>query len=101
MRLPLLALVLVLLASCTNTPKSEPKAWSEMSNPERQTTLEASADKCGLPRSFFTMMGDEVHIRPNSDEDYKKVDCGLAEAKRLNVTKMGFVGNEAYSDDLK
>jgi len=47
------------------------------------------------------MMGDEVHIRPNPDEDYKKVDCGLAEAKRLNVTKMGFVGNEAYSDDLK
>jgi len=94
-------LALILLASCTNTPKTGPKVWSEMSSSERQTTLDASADKCGLPRSFFRVRGDEVHIRPNADEDYQKVDCGLAEAKRLSVTKMGFVGNEAYSDDMK
>jgi len=94
-------LALTLLAGCTDSPKAGPKAWSEMSGPERQRELDASIDKCGLPHSFFTMNGDEVHIRPKPDEDYKKVECGLAEAKRLNIAKLGFVGNEAYSDDLK
>ena len=94
-------LALMLLAGCTYASSGGSKPWSEMSSSERQSTLDASADKCGLPRSFFRARGEEVHIQPNRDEDYKKVDCGLAEAKRLNVTKMGFVGNEAYSDDMK
>jgi len=94
-------LTTVLLAGCAHTSAIGGKTWSEMSYPERQKTLEAAADKCGLPHSFFTLRGDELHIRPDQDEAYEKVDCGLAETKRLHIQKMGFVGNAAYSDDLK
>ena len=40
----------------------------------------------------------ELHIRPASDARYEVVDSVLAVTKRANVTKMGFVGNEAYAN---
>ena len=42
----------------------------------------------------------ELHIRPASDARYEVVDEVLAQTKRANVTKMGFVGNEAYANDF-
>jgi biopolymer transport protein ExbD len=42
----------------------------------------------------------ELHIRPAQDARYERVDQVLAQAKRANVTKMGFVGNEAYATDF-
>jgi biopolymer transport protein ExbD len=42
----------------------------------------------------------ELHIRPASNARYELVDKVLAVAKRANVTKMGFVGNEAYAHDF-
>jgi len=42
----------------------------------------------------------ELHIRPAPDAHYELVDKVLAVAKRANVTKMGFVGNEAYARDF-
>jgi len=42
----------------------------------------------------------ELHIRPASDARYEVVDNVLAQTKRANVTKMGFVGNEAYANDF-
>jgi biopolymer transport protein ExbD len=42
----------------------------------------------------------ELHIRPASDARYETVDSVLAVTKRANVTKMGFVGNEAYANDF-
>ena len=38
----------------------------------------------------------ELHIRPAQDARYEIVDSVLAVTKRANVTKMGFVGNDAY-----
>jgi biopolymer transport protein ExbD len=40
----------------------------------------------------------ELHIRPAPDARYEVVDSVLAVTKRANVTKMGFVGNEAYAN---
>ena len=40
----------------------------------------------------------ELHIRPASDARYEVVDQVLAVTKRANVTKMGFVGNEAFAN---
>jgi len=40
----------------------------------------------------------ELQIRPASNARYELVDQVLTVAKRANVTKMGFVGNEAYAD---
>jgi len=42
----------------------------------------------------------ELHIRPAPDARYEVVDEVLAVTKRANVTKMGFVGNEAYANDF-
>ena len=39
--------------------------------------------------------GDEIRIQPPPDADYNKVDCILGELKARQVTKLGFVGNEA------
>ncbi len=38
----------------------------------------------------------ELHLQPEPDARYELVDEVLAVTKRANVTKMGFVGNEAY-----
>ena len=38
----------------------------------------------------------ELHLQPEPDARYELVDQVLAVTKKANVTKMGFVGNEAY-----
>ncbi|MEQ7873083.1 biopolymer transporter ExbD [Sphingomonas sp. ASV193] len=38
----------------------------------------------------------ELHLQPEPDAQYELVDKVLAVTKEANVTKMGFVGNEAY-----
>jgi biopolymer transport protein ExbD len=38
----------------------------------------------------------ELHLQPESEARYETVDEVLAETKRANITKMGFVGNEYY-----
>jgi biopolymer transport protein ExbD len=42
----------------------------------------------------------ELHLRPARDARYEVVDQVLAVTKRANVTKMGFIGNEAYANDF-
>ena len=42
----------------------------------------------------------ELHIRPAQDARYEIVDEVLAQTKRANISKMGFVGNEAYANDF-
>ena len=38
----------------------------------------------------------ELHLQPEPEARYEVVDEVLAVTKRANVTKMGFVGNDAY-----
>ena len=38
----------------------------------------------------------ELHLQPDASARYDVVDRVLAVTKRANVSKMGFVGNEAY-----
>lgn len=40
----------------------------------------------------------ELHMQPHPEAPYETVDQVLAVTKRANVTKMGFVGNEAYAN---
>ena len=40
----------------------------------------------------------ELHVRPDANARYEVVDEVLAVTKRAHVTKMGFVGNEAYAN---
>jgi len=39
----------------------------------------------------------ELHLQPEPDARYELVDQVLIVTKQANVSKMGFVGNEAYS----
>ena len=65
---------------------------------QRQAVLDKIADKCGLPRSVFTLTGDdELTLQPESTSAYSSVDCALSEIKKSKLPlKLGFVGNEAY-----
>ena len=38
----------------------------------------------------------ELHLRPDAQARYERVDEILAMTKRAEITRMGFVGNEAY-----
>ena len=38
----------------------------------------------------------ELHLRPDARARYERVDEVLAMTKRAGITRMGFVGNEAY-----
>ena len=40
----------------------------------------------------------ELHLQPQPDARYEVVDEVLAVTKRANVEKMGFVGNDAYTN---
>jgi biopolymer transport protein ExbD len=39
----------------------------------------------------------ELHLRPNAEARYEVVDRVLADIKRAEIEKFGFVGNEAYA----
>lgn len=38
----------------------------------------------------------ELHLRPDAMARYERVDEVLAMTKRAEITRMGFIGNEAY-----
>ena len=40
----------------------------------------------------------ELHLQPHADARYEVVDQVLAQTKLAQITTMGFVGNEYYSD---
>jgi biopolymer transport protein ExbD len=39
----------------------------------------------------------ELHLKPDALARYETVTLVMAEAQKANITKMGFVGNEAYA----
>jgi biopolymer transport protein ExbD len=40
----------------------------------------------------------ELHLRPEAEARYETVDRILADIKRADIKRFGFVGNEAYAD---
>ena len=42
----------------------------------------------------------ELHLRPDSLARYERVDEVLAMTKRAEISRMGFVGNEAYQREF-
>jgi|tagenome__1003787_1003787.scaffolds.fasta_scaffold20930879_2 hypothetical protein len=65
---------------------------------QREEVLNKIADKCGLARSTFKLVGnDELHILPDLKAPYERLDCALSELRKANLpVKMGFIGNEYY-----
>jgi hypothetical protein len=100
------ALILVVpLLGCTasNEPKTSNANWKSMSLDQRQATLNAIADECGMARSGMQLRnGDELRFQPDPNSRYESVDCALGKLKGvLGLEKMGFVGNEAYVEEKK
>jgi biopolymer transport protein ExbD len=58
------------------------------------------SSRAQLDRYFTDIAGQipqpEVHLRPNRLAKYDAVARTLADAQKLGVTKIGFVGNEQY-----
>ena len=71
-----------------------------MSIEQRQSALNSIADGCKLDRSVFELThDDELQFRPAPASAYESVDCALVRLKAVRgFGKMGFVGNEAYSE---
>ena len=94
MRLALpLAVAAATCSACNSTP-----AKKMTLHDERRNVLDQIADKCGLPRSFFSLVGDdELTLRPDPDVEYLRVDCALEGIKNSRIPfRLGFIGNEAY-----
>jgi hypothetical protein len=86
-------LIVALLAGCG---KPAPVSIHD----QRQASVNAIADACGLPRSALRLVGDdELHMQPPVDAKYESVDCALTQLKKIPALKLGFVGNEYYPDD--
>jgi len=43
-------------------------------------------------------LAPELHLRPDAEARYEVVDRVLADIKRADIKKFGFVGNEAYAN---
>jgi len=53
-----------------------------------------------LQQSLRLPVEPELQFQPDPATRYDVVDQTLAEIKRSNITKLGFVGNERYSADF-
>ncbi len=94
-----LLLVAFGFAGCHERPPHRPATIHD----QRQAVLDGIADKCGLTRSTFKLVGnDELHVQPSPDAQYERVDCALTELKKANMpVKMGFVGNEYVAENAQ
>ncbi len=61
----------------------------EVTMPVLQSYLKEAAKKVPEP---------ELRLKPDALAHYEMVDKVMAEAQQAGVTKMGFVGNEAYAN---
>jgi biopolymer transport protein ExbD len=66
--------------------------WNKTVVPDKATLEERFKVVAALPDQ------PEIHLRPHAKANYKYVASVLASAQRLNVTKIGLVGNEQYMD---
>jgi biopolymer transport protein ExbD len=69
--------------------RGEQVLWNgqQVSLEQLRTYLDASQQMNPIP---------ELHLQPEPEARYELVDEVLAQTKRAKVSKMGFVGNEAY-----
>ncbi len=63
--------------------------WNGVAADDATLMATLRASKATLPQS-------ELHLRPDALARYERVDEVLAMTKRADITRMGFVGNEAY-----
>jgi hypothetical protein len=69
-----------------------------------QARLDAISDKCNVPRSTLQLVGNDMHIRPDPNESYTRIECVLNEIKNARPPlpyNFGFEGNERFGPETK
>ncbi len=64
--------------------------WNDVSVGEKGLRYE-------LTRTSQMQPAPELHLRPDAAARYEVVDKVLADIKRADIKKFGFIGNEAYA----
>ena len=56
-----------------------------------------------MPREVWKLeRADQVTLQPEPDASYEKVDCLLSRFQESKLpVSLGFVGNEAYSENVR
>jgi biopolymer transport protein ExbD len=67
--------------------------WNSVTIDEAQLADYLEATKAKSPEP-------ELHFQPMADARYEKVDKVLAVIKRSGITKLGFIGNEYYTNEF-
>ena len=94
----LAALFGITLLGCAPTFHS--KEWATLPITERAEILREITQKCGLPSDrLYILQGNEIAVRPQSDDSYESVDCMLGGLKTLRGIQLGFIGNEALIEE--
>jgi biopolymer transport protein ExbD len=68
--------------------------WNNTAVPDRETLDNYLRIEAAKPKD----QQSELHIRPDRLAKYGQVAVVLADAQRIGVTKIGFVGNEQYME---
>ena len=89
---PLLSLV-----ACQSADEPAPNALGHT-----QAVLDRIADRCRMPREVWKLRSEhQVTLQPSPDAPYEGVDCLLRELQKSKLpVRLGFVGNEAFSENV-
>ncbi len=92
-------MIVLLTAGCARTTAD----WAMLSSNAKRDVLNSIADGCKLNRTAFELRaGDELNFRPDANARYESVDCALGRLKNvIGLSKIGFVGNEAYTNEAQ
>tara|TARA_R110000824_G_scaffold155226_6_gene327812 strand:- start:108612 stop:109040 length:429 start_codon:yes stop_codon:yes gene_type:complete len=115
--LVLLVMLIITIPLQTHAIKLDmPQSVTMEKEPEKPTIVQLQVDAegamiwngevlSGLPAleakfadAAIAVPQPEIHLRPDRDVAYDYVAKVLSTAQRLDVTKIGFVGNEQYID---
>jgi hypothetical protein len=73
-----------------------------LSSDKRQQAINEITRLCGLPADRVQIIeGNEARVKPDANDKYKKVDCLLAGLKSLRGIQLGFVGNGAFTNEVR
>ncbi len=77
--------------------------WVGLSLEQKQISLDQLSAACGLrPNTLRALGGDNVAVQPEPSSSFTSVDCLLKKLEPLgSFVKLGFIGNEAFSEEKK
>ena len=94
-----LVMLAAALTGCVGQPSQD---WNSMDRARRLVMITRITAQCKLaPETLSLGQGDELHFKPRPDERYEAVECALKELMKVGGAKMGFVGNEAYTNEVR